>query len=87
MSIALIQIAYENQIAGPNHYDLLHVSRSDDARLLGKSYRIMSRELHPDKTDDPLAPEKLLRVQEAFSVLNDREKREPNKRKAECEKS
>lgn len=74
----MIQIAYENQIAGPNHYELLSVSRSDlyDTKLLGKSYRIMSRELHPDKTDDPQAPEKLLKVQEAFSVLNDREKRE-----------
>ena len=73
-----MQIAYENQIAGPNHYELLSVSRSDlhDTKLLGKNYRIMSRELHPDKTDDPLAPEKLLKVQEAFSVLNDRDSKE-----------
>jgi DnaJ-class molecular chaperone len=57
-------------------YDVLEVSRKASADEIRKSYRKLSRENHPDvKPDDSSAAGKFQEVQDAYTVLNDPDKR------------
>lgn len=67
--------AYENQDAGPNHYQLLGVSRDAPMAAIKKSYRYLSLELHPDKNRASDAADQFNRVKQAFDVLADGAKR------------
>jgi hypothetical protein len=40
---------YENREKGPNHYNLLGISRGTSTANLKRAYRNLSLELHPDK--------------------------------------
>lgn len=60
---------YENREKGPNHYNLLGVSRECPTAVLKKAYRNLSLELHPDKNKSPEAPDQFLKVKHAFDVL------------------
>ena len=66
---------YENHEAGPNHYQLLKVTRQSSISEVKKSYRNLSLELHPDKNRAEDAVEKFRKVKQAFDVLSDKEKR------------
>ncbi len=58
-------------------YEVLGVSREASADEIRRAYKKLSRENHPDvKPDDKSAAEKFKRVQEAYSVLSDADKRE-----------
>jgi DnaJ-class molecular chaperone len=61
--------------SGPNHYNLLKVSRDASSTLLKKAYRTLSLELHPDKNKSPTAAEDFQKAKVAFDVLIDRELR------------
>jgi DnaJ-class molecular chaperone len=54
-------------------YDVLGVSRDASPDDIKKSYRKLAREHHPDKGGDP---EKFKKVQEAYEVLSDPQKRQ-----------
>ena len=54
-------------------YDVLGLTRDATADDIKKAYRKLAREHHPDKGGDP---EKFKKVQEAYEVLSDPEKRE-----------
>ncbi len=57
-------------------YQTLGVSRDADKSDLQKSYRKLARKYHPDMNpDDKAAQEKFKRVQEAYEVLGDEQKR------------
>lgn len=57
-------------------YQTLGVSREADKTELQKAYRNLARKYHPDMNpDDKAAQEKFKRVQEAYEVLNDEQKR------------
>ncbi|TWT64805.1 DnaJ C-terminal domain-containing protein [Allorhodopirellula solitaria] len=57
-------------------YQTLGVSRDADKSDLQKSYRKLARKYHPDMNpDDKAAQEKFKRVQEAYEVLGDEDKR------------
>ncbi|SMP65794.1 curved DNA-binding protein [Neorhodopirellula lusitana] len=57
-------------------YQTLEVSRDADKSALQKAYRKLARKYHPDMNpDDKAAQEKFKRVQEAYEVLSDEEKR------------
>ncbi|EMI27699.1 DnaJ C-terminal domain-containing protein [Rhodopirellula europaea] len=57
-------------------YQTLGVSRDADKGELTKAYRKLARKYHPDMNpDNPDAQEKFKRVQEAYEVLNDEQKR------------
>ncbi len=57
-------------------YQTLGVSRDADKSDLQKAYRKLARKYHPDMNpDDKAAQEKFKRVQEAYEVLGDEEKR------------
>ncbi|EMI56553.1 DnaJ C-terminal domain-containing protein [Rhodopirellula sallentina] len=57
-------------------YQTLGVSRDADKSDLQKAYRKLARKYHPDMNpDDKAAQEKFKRVQEAYEVLGDEQKR------------
>jgi DnaJ-class molecular chaperone len=57
-------------------YDVLGVSRKASAEEIRKAYRKLSRENHPDvKPNDAKAASNFQEVQDAYSVLNDTDKR------------
>jgi DnaJ-class molecular chaperone len=61
---------------GQNHYQLLNVSRGTPINELKKRYRLLSRDLHPDRNRSPTAAEDFGRVKYAFDVLVNPETRQ-----------
>lgn len=60
-----------------DYYDILGISRNATAEEIQKAYRQLARKYHPDvNPGDAKAKEKFQRVQGAFEVLNDKQKRD-----------
>ncbi len=60
-----------------DYYKILGVRRDASQADIQKAYREMARKYHPDQNpDDKGAKDKFVRIQKAFEVLNDSEKRE-----------
>lgn len=58
-------------------YDVLGVDEDASKEEIKKAYRTLARKHHPDRNpDDPNAEEKFKKVQKAYSILSDEEKRE-----------
>ncbi len=66
---------FENMEVGPNHYQLLGVSRDTGVNAIKKAYRNLSLEFHPDKNKSPTATEDFQKIKQAFDVLVDKDKR------------
>ncbi|HRD25775.1 MAG: molecular chaperone DnaJ [Methanoculleus sp.] len=61
---------------GPeSYYDTLGVSRDADDKEIKKAYRNLARKYHPDVCKEPGAEERFKKINEAYSVLSDPEKR------------
>lgn len=59
-----------------DYYEVLGVSRDASEEDIQKAYRTLARKLHPDlNPDDPEAKKKFQKMQEAFDVLGDPEKK------------
>jgi molecular chaperone DnaJ len=58
-----------------DYYDVLGVSRDASAEDVKKAYRNLARECHPDVCDEPDAETRFKRINEAYEVLSDSEKR------------
>ena len=59
-----------------DYYKTLEVGKNATADEIQKSYRTLARKYHPDlNQDDPKAKEKFQKLQEAYDVLGDPEKR------------
>lgn len=63
-------------MAKADYYDLLGVSKNDDASAIKKAYRKLAIKFHPDKNpDDAGAEDKFKEIGEAYEVLSDEDKR------------
>ncbi|CAG9533980.1 unnamed protein product [Cercopithifilaria johnstoni] len=62
--------------AGRDFYKILKVPRDASLNQIKKAYRMLAKELHPDKqSNDPLAEEKFQDLGAAYEVLSNEEKR------------
>nr|WP_303714256.1 molecular chaperone DnaJ [Methanoculleus marisnigri] len=61
---------------GPDsYYDTLGVSRDADDKEIRRAYRDLARKYHPDVCKEPGAEERFKKINEAYSVLSDAQKR------------
>jgi len=59
-----------------DYYKILGVAKTASQEEIQKAHRLLARKYHPDfNQDDPKAKEKFQKVQEAFDILKDPEKR------------
>ena len=58
-----------------DYYEILGVSRTASAEEIRKAYRTLARKWHPDVNKDPKAEDKFKKINEAYEVLKDPEKR------------
>ena len=69
--------AYNSPTMEEDYYKVLCVKRDASQKDIQRAYRDLARKLHPDMNPgDTKAKEKFQRVQQAYDVLNDPEKRE-----------
>jgi DnaJ-class molecular chaperone len=63
-------------MADKDYYKVLGVPRNADADAIKRAYRKLAKQYHPDRNrDNPAAEKQFKEVQEAYSVLQDPEKR------------
>lgn len=58
-----------------DYYQILNVSSNATQSEIRESYINLSKQYHPDKSDDTVDPEIYKQIQEAYSILSDEEKR------------
>ncbi|XP_031554405.1 dnaJ homolog subfamily C member 16-like isoform X2 [Actinia tenebrosa] len=56
-------------------YEILGVSRFSSQQQIKKAYKKLARNWHPDKNDNPEAQEKFIKINEAYEILSNPEKR------------
>ncbi|PVU88427.1 hypothetical protein BB561_005875 [Smittium simulii] len=61
--------------AGKDFYALLGIRRDASNHEIKKAYKKLSKKYHPDKNKEKSANEKFIEIQEAYSILTDKEKR------------
>ncbi|MEE9438324.1 MAG: molecular chaperone DnaJ [Saprospiraceae bacterium] len=63
-------------MAKKDYYEVLGVSKSDDAKAIKKAYRKLAMKYHPDRNpDDKVSEEKFKEAAEAYEVLSDDDKK------------
>jgi molecular chaperone DnaJ len=58
-----------------DYYDILGIPRNADEKEVKKAYRNLARKYHPDVCKDKGAEEKFKKINEAYSVLSDEQKK------------
>lgn len=62
-------------MASENYYDILGISKDADDKQIQRAYRKLAHKYHPDSNDSKEAEEKFKKINEAYNVLKDPEKR------------
>lgn len=75
-ALAAIKTGLEIQQQGPNHYQILDVTRESNPLEIKRAYKKLGLKLHPDKNPSPDAADEFDRVKQAYDVLMDLELRE-----------
>lgn len=60
---------------GGNYYEILGLMRDATPEEIRQAYFELARKVHPDANPDPKAKEKFIAIQEAYEVLNDKDRR------------
>ncbi|CAG8467369.1 2993_t:CDS:2 [Acaulospora colombiana] len=74
------RLTLTNENAAPSrakedYYELLGVPKNASQSEIKKAYYALAKKYHPDTNKDPAAKEKFVKIQEAYDVLGDDEKR------------
>jgi len=75
-ALAAVKTGLEIQQQGPNHYQLLDVTRESNPLEIKRAYKKLGLKLHPDKNPSPDAANEFDRVKQAYDVLMDLELRD-----------
>jgi len=75
-ALAAVKTGLEIQQQGPNHYQILDVTRESNPLDIKRAYRALGLKLHPDKNPSPDAADEFDRVKQAYDVLMDLELRD-----------
>jgi hypothetical protein len=75
-ALAAIKTGLEIQQQGPNHYQILDVTRESNPLEIKRAYKKLGLKLHPDKNPSPDAADEFDRVKQAYDVLMDLELRD-----------
>jgi len=62
-------------MAAGDYYEILGIPKNADEKEIKKAYRTLARKYHPDICKEPGAEERFKRINEAYSVLSDPQKR------------
>ena len=57
------------------HYDTLNVTRTAPREVIKASSRVLSQKYHPDRNTDPAALQRMIRINAAWDVLSDAQRR------------
>jgi len=60
----------------PDCYTILGMQKNATQDEIKKRYRVLVKKLHPDKSKDPLAKEKMAEINRAYEILSDSELRQ-----------
>lgn len=72
-----------------NYYDILEVSPKASKQIIDKAYKTLAKKYHPDANSEDKkewAEEKFKKINEAYEIISDKEKRAEYDRKIEQEK-
>lgn len=61
-----------------NYYDILEINKNASQEIVEKAYKTLVKKYHPDLQDESLKPEyeeKIKKINEAYDILSDSEKR------------
>jgi molecular chaperone DnaJ len=62
-------------MAAGDYYDILGIPRNADEKEVKKAYRNLARKYHPDVCKEPGTEERFKKINEAYSILSDPQKR------------
>ena len=58
-----------------NYYEILEVDKNASEEIIEKSYKTLAKRYHPDVKEAKASEEKMKIINEAYSILSDKEKR------------
>ena len=58
-----------------NYYEILEVDKKASEEIIEKAYKTLAKRYHPDVKDAKSSEEKMKVINEAYSILSDKEKR------------
>jgi curved DNA-binding protein CbpA len=58
------------------YYSILGISENATSSQIKAAYRVTAMKYHPDKNNSPLADDKMKKINEAYDVLSDKQKRD-----------
>ncbi|UKN00208.1 J domain-containing protein [Paracrocinitomix mangrovi] len=59
-----------------NLYDILEIDIDAEEKVIKRAYRKLALKWHPDKNSDPTAHDKFIKINEAYEILSNPEKKE-----------